>query len=75
MHDEHHVPGPVAEKPALLALGDDRDARGRVDAHAHEHAALDRRRRVRARQLDERVDDLLRQVPEAHLQFLVGESR
>ena len=29
---------------------------------------------MRARQIDERVDDLLRQVPEAHLQFLIGET-
>ena len=55
---QHDVPGAVPEQAALLALGDDRHAGRRVDAHAHQHRALDRRRGVRARQLDERVDDL-----------------
>ena len=45
---QHHVPGAVAEQAALLALGDDGHAGARVDAHAHEHAALDRGRGVRA---------------------------
>jgi hypothetical protein len=68
------MPRAVAQQSTRLALAHDRPACERVDAHAHENAAFDRWGCVRASELDQRIDDLLRQVPEAYLQLLVGQS-
>ena len=57
------------QQAALVQLVDDRVAGLRVDAHAHQHRALDARRRMRARQVDERIADLLDELPEDGLEL------
>ena len=64
-------PAPLPSSPASRMRVTTPWLRHAVDAHPQQHRALDGRRRVRPREVHDRLDDLLAQRPEARLELLV----